>query len=318
VKLVASILLLPLLFLSHTLALLSPATIGSLGRRLGALLQATGFRGKVVTGNLELALGEELSRGGLAALNERVYRHIGTLFLEIARNFGMTGEQRRRELYLSPEDAARIRRTLAPGKGAVFITGHIANWELFATGMAAWGFPVSIVAKRMNNAVSQALIERQRHSTQIEIIYSGGALEQMQEHLKRGRAIGFMVDQNTTGSKGIRANFFRVPASSIRGLAKLVRETGTAVVPICAFRLADGCHEVRLLDPLPFLQAPHLPEGSPERLAREEWLNTQQYQAALEQLIRLHPEQWMWIHRRWKASRAALNPETAHLENMAR
>ncbi len=316
-KLVARIILVPLLLFSYFLALLSPRAIGHLGKCLGALLGAVGFRGKVLNTNLELALSRELPADQRALLATKIYRHIGTLFIEIARNFTMSGPQRLRELHVSEADLARIRNTLAEGKGAVFITGHIANWELFATGMAAWGFPVSIVAKRMNNAIAQTLIELQRIKTKIEIIYSGGALEQMEKHLKRGRAIGFMVDQNTTGTRGIRANFFNVPAASIRGLAKLVRETGTAVVPICAFRLPDGRHEVRLLDPLPYLKASHLPEGSPERLAREEWLNTQQYQVALEQLIRLHPEQWMWIHRRWKTSRTPLDAETAHLENLS-
>jgi KDO2-lipid IV(A) lauroyltransferase len=314
-KAVARIVLIPLLLFSYFLSLLSPQIIGLLGKILGGFFHAVSFRKKVVTSNLELALGKELSEVERANLTRKIYQHIGTLFLEIVRNFSLTKKQMLEELSISQESLARIRASMANGKGAVFITGHIANWELFAMGTAAYGVPVSIVVKRMNNAISQVLIERQRLRTEMELIYSGGAIEQMKKHLARGRAIGFMVDQNITGPKGIRANFFGVPAASIRGLAKLVQDTGTNVVPICSFRLPSGKHEVFVSEPLPYLEATNLPKGSPERNAREEWLNTQQYQTAMETLIRMHLEQWMWIHRRWKTNRAPIDLENAHLES---
>lgn len=314
---VAKIVLIPLLLFSHFLGALNPKGIGILGRGFGNFLRVAGFRKKVVLSNLELAFGSSKSDEERAQLVRAIYQHIGTLFLEIARNFSLTKKQRLRELRISPENLRRIQQAVKNGPGAVFITGHIANWELFAMGTAAYGVPVSIVVKKMNNAISQALIERQRLGTDLELIYSGGAIEQMKKHLARSRAVGFMVDQNTTGKKGIRANFFGVPASSIRGLAKLVHDQKTSIVPICSFRLPCGNHEVTVLDPLPYLEASELPAGSPERWAREEWINTQQYQSAVEKLIRMHPEQWMWIHRRWKTSRTPLDPHTAHLENLS-
>jgi len=315
-KALARVLLLPLLAFSYLLASCSPERIGKLGRGLGRLLLATGFRKKIVEDNLELALGGELTLVQRQSLMARVYAHVGTLFLEIARNFTLSSEQMRAEVKVSDEDLAKIQKIIRD-KGAVFISGHVGNWELFAMGMAARGVPLALVVKKMNNAISQALIERHRERTGIEIIYSGGALEKMRATLSRKSAIGFMVDQNTTGTKGIRVNFFNVPASSIRGLAKLARDTGTAIIPICAFRLPCGNHEMKMYDPLPLLSAPELPHGSPERIAREEWLNTQQYQAAIERMVREHPDQWMWIHRRWKTNRAHLDPSVAYLENVA-
>lgn len=312
----APLALLPLLAFSHALAMLPPRVVGWLGRGFGAFMHLVGFRKKIVDSNLELALGNELGAAQREQLGRRVYAHIGTLFLEIARNFGLSQKQTRAEVRISDSTLEKISAVMSQGKGAVFITGHIANWELFAMGVAAYGVPVSLVVKKMNNAVSQALIERQRKRTGLEIIYSGGAIEKMKAHLARGRAIGFMVDQNTTGTRGIRVNFFNVPAASIRGLAALARDTGTPIVPVCSFRLPCGNHEMRIYDPLPYLTAPELPEGTPERIAREEWLNTQQYQAAIEAMVRQQPEQWMWIHRRWKTSRAALELQTAHLENI--
>lgn len=315
-RFLAQIALLPLLAFSYFLAACPPGFVGALGKGLGAFLRALGFRKKIVDSNLELALGKELNEEEREKLSQKVFAHIGTLFLEIARNFGLSRAQMVAELKVDEASMARIGKILEGNKGAVFITGHIANWELFAMGIANKGVPVSLVVKKMNNPVSQALIERQRVRTGLEIIYSGGAIEKMKAALKRGRAIGFMVDQNTTGTRGIRVNFFGVPAASIRGLAGLARDTGAAIVPVCAFRLPCGKHEMKLYDPLPYLSEPGLPAGSPERLAREEWLNTQQYQASIERMVREHPEQWMWIHRRWKTNRAPLAPDTAHLENI--
>jgi Kdo2-lipid IVA lauroyltransferase/acyltransferase len=315
-KFLARLALAPILALAYSLAACSPPTMGRLGRGLGALLLALGFRKKIVETNLTLALGNELSAAEIERLVKQVYSHIGTLFLEIARNFGLSRQQMCEEIAVSEKTMARLNGVMAQGKGAVFITGHIANWELFAMAMAVRGVPLSLVVKKMNNALSQALIERQRERTGLEIIYSGGAIEKMKEALGRGRGIGFMVDQNTTGKKGIRVNFFHVPASSIRGLAALARDTGAPIVPVCAFRQPCGKHEMMIYEPLPYLQDISLPAGSPERLAREEWLNTQQYQASIESMVREHPDQWLWIHRRWKTSREPLNAATAHLENM--
>ena len=300
--------------LSGCLKALGLKALGSLGRGLGRLLYALGFRRKIVAGNLSLALGKELSAVELQRLMAEFYGNLGLTFLEIARNFSLTREEMRKEMRFSPEQKARLSKLAAQGKGAVMISGHIANWELLGMGAAAHGNRVAIVVKKMNNALSQALVERRRASTGLEIIYSGRTLEKMKAVLKEGKFIGFMMDQNVTGTKGIRTEFFGVPAATIRGLASLVRETGTPVIPICSYRLPDGTHEFFLGEELPYLRDESLPEGSPERLLREEWLNTQQYQSAIERMVRAKPAQWLWIHRRWKCPRDPLVKGQEHLK----
>jgi hypothetical protein len=80
------------------------------------------------------------------------------------------------------------------------------------------------------------------------------------------------------------------------------------------YRQANGIHRLAVMDELTYIEAPDLPEGSPERRLREEWLNTQKYQECLEHMIRQNLPQWLWIHRRWKANRTPLNFATAHHE----
>ncbi len=312
---VARFSLFPVLTLCYFLGSLPRRVFAQMGRFLGGALRLLGFRRKVVRENFALALGKELSAEQIGALAKKFYGNLGQTFLEIARNFSLSAERMREELYLAPEDRRYLDEILARGKGAVVISAHIGNWELFAMGMAAHGYPVAIVVKKMNNFLSQALIERQRLRTGLEVIYSGGAIEKMKAALREGKFVGFMVDQNTTGPKGIRANFFGVPASAIRGLAGMIKETGAPVVPVCAYRLPDGTHRVHVLRELPYLKADNPAESEEQKVLREEWLNTQQYQTAVEELVRRHPEQWLWIHRRWKAPRDPLLFATAHREN---
>lgn len=300
----------------YLVGMLPAAVFNKSGECLGLFLYYCGFRRKIVSENLQLALSREKSGPELSQLTKEIYRHIGSTFLGIARNFAFTRDDFQRELELGEEDDRFLSELKQSGKGAVFLSAHIANWELLAMGMASRGFPVHIVVKKMSNGFSQALVERQRLRTGLGVIYSGRTIEKMKQALIEGKFVGFMVDQNITGTKGIRANFFGVPAASIRGLANMVRDTGAYVIPICAYRAPNGTHKVKLLKPLPFLTAPELQEGSEERYLREEWLNTQQYQTAAEELIRAHPEQWLWIHRRSKASRAPISFETAHRENV--
>jgi KDO2-lipid IV(A) lauroyltransferase len=309
--------LVPILLFSHGLNLLGARLFRCAGILLGDFLRLIGFRTKVVRSNLELALGKESTSGDRKKLTKKIYRNIGTVFLEIARNFSFSAARLRAELRLSASDQEKIASALNRKKGIIFISAHMGNWELLAMGMAAHGYPVAVVVKKMSNPVSQALIERQRTKTGLGVIYSGGTIEKMRKLLAQGKAIGFMFDQNTTGKKGIRTNFFGVPASAIRGLSALVRDSGAAVIPVTAVREDNGRHFLRLLDELPYLRAADLPDNSPERRAREEWLNTQQYQNAIEQLVRAKPEQWLWIHRRWKADRTALIENGEHLENLS-
>lgn len=302
--------------LSHGIRALGLKSLAALGSGLGAFLFFIHFRKRVVMDNLKLAYGKELSAEELEKLARQVYRSIGTTFLEIARNFSLTKEQMQIEMDFEPEDKKKLKALQERGIGAIYISCHMANWELFGMGVACHDFPTTIVVRKISGAISQALIEQRRELTGIHIIYPGGALAKMKEAVSQGRMVGYMIDQHTPAPKGIRVNFFGTPASSSRGLAKIARETHCLIFPICAFRQADGKHRIKLLEALPYITAPEFPENSPEREAREEYLNIQQYQAAMEKLIRMHPEQWLWIHRRWKVDRTPLEPSTAYKANI--
>jgi Kdo2-lipid IVA lauroyltransferase/acyltransferase len=311
--LIVKLILAPLLLFSSAINLLGLRGLTIAGSALGSILYTLGFRMKIVMANLELAYGKEKTPAEIEKLARAIYKNTGILFLEIARNFSMTKAQMLQELEVSPEDFKKIEEISSRGKGMIVISSHHANWELFAMGMAGHGCPVSIVVKKMSSPAAQELIEQRRARTGLGIIYPGGTLQRMAEALKDNRMIGFMVDQHINGARGVRANFFGTPAASIRGLANLVKDTGAPVIPMCAFRLPNGKHRVQIFDEVPYVKVTDLPEGSPEQVLREEWVNTQNYQTAIEEIVRMKPEQWLWIHRRWKADRTPFDPATIHL-----
>ncbi len=311
---IIKIILIPLMLFSYFLRSLSLRWLGKLGGGLGVLLQAVGFRTRIVEDNLKLALGKEKSPEELKQLQKKVYAHIGTLFLEIARNFTLTRQQYIDEMVISAEDLAKLDKLKKEGRGMLVISAHTGNWEIFPASIAARGYPVSIVAKKMSSPVSQSLIEDRRTTTGFEVIYTGNTLNKIAESMRAGRFVGCMVDQHMPGARGLRVNFFGTPAASIRGLANLARDTKCIVMPIHVYRLENGTHRMNFMEPLEYIEAPELPAGSQERLLREEWLNTQKYQECLEAMIRQNLPQWLWIHRRWKANRTPLHFETAELE----
>jgi Kdo2-lipid IVA lauroyltransferase/acyltransferase len=296
----------PLLLFSYLIKLTGRRGLLFFGHALGLILLFFGFRKKIVQSNLQLAYGNEKTPEELSILLRKIYKNVGLTFLEIARNFTLTTEDLHRELILLPEDEKKLREIQGRGRGAVVISAHIANWELFGMGIPTYNIPVGMVVKKMTNPIAQELIEQRRARTGVVIIYPGGTLEKMKECLRQNIFIGCMMDQHIHGKNAVRTNFFGVPVASIRGFAQLARETRVPFIPICCFRTGKGDQVVKLYDEIPYLTADELPENSPERVAREEYLNTQQYQKAIEVMVREHPEEWLWIHRRWKADRTPI------------
>ncbi|MCO5142275.1 MAG: lysophospholipid acyltransferase family protein [Oligoflexia bacterium] len=287
------------------------------GSGLGAFLSLIGFRKKIVRTNLEMTLCKSKHSKRRSILEKSIYQHIGTLFIEILRNFSLNRSEILSAFEVSSRDVERLKRIIDENKGAIFISGHIGNWELIPMGISVRGFPVSIVVKKMNSAISQYLISHLRKRTGIGIIYSGKALEKMEAELSQGRFIGMMMDQNITGSKGIRANFLGVPASSIRGISHLVKKTGAKVFSVAIYRKKSGNYQFYLSEEIEYQKISDSNYSPVEKEAREEWVNTQIYQTEVEKLLRRKPSQWLWIHRRWKCSREPLVINQEHKENIS-
>jgi KDO2-lipid IV(A) lauroyltransferase len=176
---------------------------------------------------------------------------------------------------------------LARGRGVLVATAHLGNWELSAFAHAWMTAPMNIVVRPLDNPRIDTLVERYRALSGNRIIEKKDAARGILKVLKSGDAVGVLIDQNTTLDQGVFIDFFGMKACAGTAFAKLAHHSGAAVVPGFALWSAD---EQRYI--LRFY--PEIP------MAGDVAEDTQRIHSQLESVIRQYPDQWLWIHRRWK------------------
>lgn len=184
---------------------------------------------------------------------------------------------------------------LRRGKGVVFATGHLGNWELSAFAHALLSAPMGFVVRPLDNPLLDQLSIRYRTLSGNRVISRRESIRPLIQILRANQAVGILADQNTTEDRGVFVDFFGVPACVDAGLAKLAAHTGAAIIP--GFAVWSDEERRYILKFYPPIEA----SGDPLR-------DTQAVQSALELAIREFPEQWLWIHRRWKTRPAGEPP----------
>jgi Kdo2-lipid IVA lauroyltransferase/acyltransferase len=187
-------------------------------------------------------------------------------------------------------DAARKR-----GKGILFATAHLGNWELSAFAYAMLVEPMDVVVRPLDNPLIDRLVERRRGLSGNRLILKTDSARTILKALAGNRAVGILIDQNASPESGTFVDFFGVPACAGTGFAKLAARSGAAVIPgFALWSAGERKYVLRFLPPVEI-------SGDPVR-------DTQAIQAVLEQVIREHPDQWLWVHRRWKTRPAGAPP----------
>jgi KDO2-lipid IV(A) lauroyltransferase len=250
------------------------------------------WRRRRITAHLALAF-PELDAAALARRRTAVYRHFGLLALELVRLPGMTAAQllARTEI----RGGEHLEAAQARGKGVLILGAHEGCWELGLAGASRRGYPVHVILKEVRGRVGQQAIDFIRGAHGVCGVSRRGSVFQLLRLLKRKALIGFVLDQNMTADEGIFVDFFGRAACTMPGLAVLAQRTGTPVVPISFHRDATLRRQVLTL-------FPEVPWEAPPGLDQDALLrhNTQRYTRILEDQIRAHPEQWIWMHNRWK------------------
>lgn len=240
--------------------------------------------------NLEFALGRELSREQREELAKKVFHHFVQLFFEaIAMIVLPLPKLQKKVIVIGIENALDAWKL---EKGMVAIVAHAGNWEL--TGMVV-GFayhPLAIVARRHDQPVMDRLIRFLRERGGNTMIPKQGGLKAIITQLKKNQVVGMAIDQNTTTKGGILVDFFGHRTRTTPIAAILARRFGTPVLPVLSRRLPDGRHLVQISPPLPMV----VTEDSEEDIRRHVQLQSD----VVEAWIRVSPEQWLWLHKRWK------------------
>ena len=250
---------------------------------------APGLR-RVALRNLTLAMPEDQAARREAIL-QGMYDSLARSLLVFSRfprlTAGNIGEWIRYEGFQHFEQAR------AGGKGVLFLTAHLGNWELSALSHGFFGHPLHILVRRLDNPYLDRLVWRYRSLSGNRIIEKNDSPRSLLEALRGNQAVGMLIDQNAAPDNGVFVNFFGVEACASTGLARIARRTGAAVIPgFALWEESEKRYVLRFWPPVEM--AVSADEES------DVGMNTQRIQAVLEKIIRRHPEQWLWIHRRWK------------------
>jgi Kdo2-lipid IVA lauroyltransferase/acyltransferase len=179
------------------------------------------------------------------------------------------------------------------GKGVLFLTAHIGAWELSSYAHALYGYPLRYMARPLDNVRLDALVNRYRGLSGNAPIFKNESARAMLKILKGAGTIGILADQNTMPQEGVFVDFFGTPACTTAGIARVALHTGAAVVPgYAVWDAALKKYRLRFERPLELVCT-----GDTERDIAE---NTQLFAKVTEDIVRRYPEQWVWIHARWK------------------
>ena len=182
------------------------------------------------------------------------------------------------------------------GKGVLFLTAHMGAWELSSYAHAVYGYPLHYMARPLDNARLDGLVNRYRGLSGNAPIFKNESARLMLRILKDAGTVGILADQNTMREEGVFVDFFGVPACTTTGIARVALHTGAAVVP--GYAVWDESlkkYRLRFEPPLELVRT-----GDAERDIVE---NTRRFAKVTEEIVRKYPEQWVWVHARWKTRR---------------
>ena len=186
-------------------------------------------------------------------------------------------------------------RAYARGKGVLFLTGHLGAWELSAFAHSLQGHPLSIVMRSLDNPYIDALLQGYRTMHGNRTVDKDDFVRGLLAAMRAGETVGILMDTNMTPPQGVFVDFFGIPACTASGLARIALRTDAAVVP--GFTVWDKKLRKYILrfDPTVELIRANNNDNEADIVA-----NTAKFTKVIEDFIRRYPDQWLWVHRRWK------------------
>jgi KDO2-lipid IV(A) lauroyltransferase len=177
---------------------------------------------------------------------------------------------------------------LARGAGVVALAGHVGNWELLGAYLARAGYPLTVMATRIKDRRLDDLLVGVRRKAGIKVLERSRGLMGAFRCLTRGEVLGVLIDQDTSVDS-VTVDFLGHPAKTPVGPAKLAARTGAAIVPMAMLMTPEGTYRIEIREPIN-LNGDKSLEHDVERCSK-----------ALEDFIRHDPDQWVWMHKRWKS-----------------
>ena len=251
--------------------------------------------------NLKLAF-PDWDANERARVRRGMVRNLGWMAAEFARLPKYTAKNIEQFVVLDGHENFLAGKTR--GKGVLYLTGHIGAWELSSFAHALYGFPLHYMARPIDNPRIDKFVNEYRGLSGNRPIFKNESARSLLKILKEQGTVGILADQNTMPQEGVWVDFFGVSACTSTGIARVALHTDAAVVPGYVYwDAAMRKYRLRFEPPVELVRT-----GDIERDVRE---NTARFAKILEEIIRRHPEQWVWLHARWKnrpAGEAKLYP----------
>jgi KDO2-lipid IV(A) lauroyltransferase len=275
------------------LARLPRARALAAGARLGESLYSVAWRPRrVALRNLAIAFPDKDDSERTEILR-RSLRNLGRMVAEVCHLDELTADSVRRYVRIPDWDAWQRAVESTRERGAVILTGHVGNWELLAYAHGLLGAPVTLVHRPIRNAAIDEFIVRLRARAGTRSIGKHAAAKAALRALRNREMVAIPADQNQSRRSGVFVSFFGLPASTTAGPARLAMMTGAPIIPV--FLLREGETEIHRLE----VQSPIELAGGADRDA-DVVENTQRCTSVIEDVVRRHPDQWVWFHKRWR------------------
>ena len=234
--------------------------------------------------NLELAYPDKTPQAR-SKIVDQVYASIARMLWTFARFPTITRENISQ--WIRYEGLEHYIEAKKAGRGILFATAHLGNWELSAFAHALMTEPMNIVIRPLDNAAADRLVEERRQLSGNRLIGKWDAARPVLRALARNEAVGILIDQNTTLDEGVFVDFFGTPACANPTFAKIAARTGAAVIPgFAVWSEAEQRYVLRFYRRV--------------EMTGDATRDTQRLHKVLEDVVREDPGQWLWLHRRWK------------------
>jgi Kdo2-lipid IVA lauroyltransferase/acyltransferase len=241
--------------------------------------------------NLELAFPEQTD-AERAAIARGVFRTLGIVTAEFFDLPRLTRENIGD--LVQAEGLEHCRNALARGRGVLMFGAHFGNWELEAVAVSLLVKPVVVIYRPLDNGIFDALAMNVRTATGNRPVAKTKSMRTMLRNLHNNEILGILIDQNVDWYEGPFVEFFGKPACTSEGLALLALHTGAPVLPAYMVRLPDNRYRLVVG---PEVELIHTGDRKADIAA-----NTQRFTKIIEESIRRHPDQWLWVHKRWKTT----------------
>jgi KDO2-lipid IV(A) lauroyltransferase len=256
-----------------------------------AYLLAAKYR-KIALENLKSAFGNEKTGDEIEAIAKAVFKNLCRTGVELV-NFPKITKVNV-ETFVHLRNREILDAAFGKGKGVIILTGHFGNWELVAAALRLNGYPGCAIGRRIYFHKYDGYLNSLRKIHDVNVVYRDESVKKVLRYLRNNEIVGILADQDVDSVDGVYVNFFGKPAYTPTGPVVLAKATGAEIIP--TFMIEEGGRHVMVFEkPLELTDT-----GDKER---DLVVNTQKWSDIFESYIRRYPEEWVWMHERWKTKR---------------